>query len=128
MCRLREVKDPDARDPYGRRLSDRLGHLSQRAAVDIKDCANVCDTFSRKGPLIRILKGSVWEARLISFIKRFEKRRLEFQQALATHTAIVVDSIEQTVRSIDSRLVVGFCSTSHVHGADHHYVQVTVNY
>lgn len=102
---MRDVKDPDARDPYGRPLSDRLEHVSQKAAVDIKDCANVCDTFARKGPLIRILKGNVWEVRLIAFIKRFDKRRSEFQQALTAHTALVVDSIEQAVKAIDARLV-----------------------
>ncbi|KAK7678018.1 hypothetical protein QCA50_018958 [Cerrena zonata] len=104
LIQLRDVKDPDVRDPYGYPLSNRLEQLSQKAAVDIKDCANVCDTFARKGPLIRILKGSVWERRLVSFIGRFEKRRTQFQQALATHTALVVESIELTVKAIDARL------------------------
>ncbi|CAL1709434.1 unnamed protein product [Somion occarium] len=104
LIHLKDVKDPEARDPRGKPLSDRLGYLSQKAAADIKDCANVCDTFARKGPLIRALKGAVWEGRLVAFIKRFDKRRSEFEEALAIHTAWVVDSIALTIGSMEAKI------------------------
>ena len=60
--------------------------LADRAALDIKACANVCDTYSKKKLLVKVLKGPAWDARLTDFLDRFAKLQSEFKMALALYT------------------------------------------
>ncbi len=103
--RLRDIKDPKDVGPDGRTLEARLQSLSDNAAADIKACANACETYIKKRLLVKVLKGKVWESKLIDFIGTFTKRRAEFEFALAIHTAKAVESMKRTVESIDEKWV-----------------------
>lgn len=76
--------------------------ISEQAAKDIKECANVCDTYARKRPVVRILKGYAWESRLIGYIAVFEKRRAQFEEALAIRTARSVDAMRTSMKQVEA--------------------------
>lgn len=71
----------------GRVLKDRLEELAEKTASDIKECANLCDTFLKKRLLVKVFRGPVWAERLAAFVQVFEGRKADFQFALAMHTA-----------------------------------------
>lgn len=52
--------------------------------------------------LVKVLKGPVWEGRLVKFAGVFTKRRSEFEFALAIHTAAGVDAAIQTLGNVDN--------------------------
>jgi hypothetical protein len=52
-------------------------------------------------PIVKILKGPVWEGKLAAFAATFTKRRSEFEFALSIHTALGVDAANQTLGSVD---------------------------
>lgn len=80
--------------------------LAVKAAEEIKNCANACDTYSKKKMLVKVLKGPIWEGRLAEFITRFSQLRSDFRLALAIHTAKVTDGVKTTVDAIDEKYVV----------------------
>ena len=61
--------------------------IALQTARDIKDCANACDTYSKKKLLVKVLKGPVWAEKLGGFVAVFAERKHEFQLALAIHNA-----------------------------------------
>lgn len=79
--------------------------LAVRAAEEIKNCANACDTYSKKKMLVKVLKGPIWEGRLAEFITRFAQLRSDFKLALVMHTAKVTDGVKMTVDAIDEKYV-----------------------
>ena len=81
----------------------RMQTLSEQTARDLKDCANVCDTYAKKRLLVRVLKGQIWDAKLVEWIGKFTTRKAEFEFALSVHTARAVDSVEVTVTGIDTK-------------------------
>ena len=91
--------------PDGRTVEARLQTLVNRAKDDIKSSANVCDTYSKKKLLVRVLTGQAWEARLAGCIETFTSRKQEFEFALAIHTAKAVDSVKTTLEAMDQKFV-----------------------
>lgn len=79
--------------------------LCEKAASDIKDCANACDSYSKKRLVVKVLKGHTWETKLVGFVSTFTTRKADFQQALAIHTARTVDAIQTMVQGIDAKYV-----------------------
>lgn len=69
----------------------------KQVAEDIKDCANACDTYSKKRLLVKVLKGPIWEARLAEHVVRFHQRKKELKFALSLHTATVTDDVKHTL-------------------------------
>ncbi|KAJ3543517.1 hypothetical protein NM688_g5844 [Phlebia brevispora] len=104
LVQLRDVKDPSAVGPDGRTIEARMQALSNQTAEDIKECANVCDTYAKKRLLVKVLKGQVWEAKLVTWVGTFTKRKDEFQFALSIHTASAVDSVKYTVEAMDKKI------------------------
>ena len=95
--RLRDVHDRNDVGPDGRTIEARLQGLVEKTATDIKDCANACDTYSKKRLLVKILRGQSWETKLVGFAGVFTQRRVQFEQALTMHTARIVDAIHEDV-------------------------------
>ena len=89
----------------GRVLKDRLEELAQKTAMDIKECANVCDTFLKKKLLVKVFRGPVWAERLAAFVQIFESRKAEFQFALAMHTANSLTDVKRQNFEIKARYV-----------------------
>lgn len=77
--------------------------LAENAARDIKDCANVCDTYSKKKLLVKVLKGPAWDARLTDFLDRFTKLRSEFKMAFALYTMRSTSETHGKVHDIDEK-------------------------
>lgn len=96
-----------------------MQELAKVTADDIKDCANACDTYSKKKligscdfPLtqpvispnilltVKVIQGPIWECKLLDFVGRFTKRRSEFEFALTIHTARGVDAANQTLSDV----------------------------
>ena len=79
-----EIDELSATD--GISIEDRLKSLVERTADDIKACSNVCDAYMKKRLLAKVLLGSVWDAKLLDFVKLFAERRQEFEFELTIHT------------------------------------------
>lgn len=104
LFRLRDIKDPAHVGHDGQSIQPRLESVSRRAAQDIKDCANACDTYLKKMLVVRVLRSSVWQERLSQFFGRFAERRRDFELALAIHTARAVDAVGASVDDMSKRL------------------------
>ena len=50
---------------------------------------------------VKVIKGPIWESKLLDFVGRFTKRRSEFEFALTIHTARGVDAANQTLGDVD---------------------------
>jgi len=90
-CSLRDVKNDRIIAPDGINIEDRLKSLVERTADDIKACSNMCDAYTKKRPLAKVLLSSVWDAKLLDFVKLFAQRCHEFQFELTIHTNQGVD-------------------------------------
>lgn len=79
--------------------------LAKEAAGTIKECANACDTYSRKKLVVKVLKGPIWEGQLGEFVTRFHSLKLEFHFALTAHTAKTIDGMKMTVEAVHETYV-----------------------
>ena len=86
-------------------LKDRLQELAEKTAEDIKQCANVCDTFLKKGILVKFFKGPVWASRMAGFVEVFAARKGEFQLALDMHTANSLEDVKLQNYEIQAKYV-----------------------
>ena len=99
------MQDPVIICPDGQPLEGRLQGVSKLAAQNIKECANLCDTYQKKTLLIKVLRSQVWETKLAGYISVFAQRRRDFELALAIHTANTVDSMSVSVDEMNKRCV-----------------------
>ncbi|TCD60695.1 hypothetical protein EIP91_009662, partial [Steccherinum ochraceum] len=99
LIQFKQLKQLNDVDFEGKPIMDRLQKLCETAAVNIRECANTCDSYTKKRLVVKVLKGLSWETKLVSFIGIFTRRKAEFLQALAIHNARTVDEIQ----SISSR-------------------------
>ena len=97
------MKDAKEVGPNGDTIEARMQSLSQKTADDIKACANECDTYNKKRLLVKVLKGQVWQDKLVEWIEKFAKRKDEFELALTMHTARTVDYTQKAVEALDAR-------------------------
>ncbi|KAI0265555.1 hypothetical protein BC834DRAFT_987866 [Gloeopeniophorella convolvens] len=81
LLQLRDVRDDEVVAPGQVSLEDRLGSLVSRTADDIKQCSNACDTYAKKKLLAKVFQGPMWDAKLLSFVSLFTKRRTDFEFA-----------------------------------------------
>ncbi|TBU25683.1 hypothetical protein BD311DRAFT_780186 [Dichomitus squalens] len=88
----------------GRPLKDRLEELAEKTAKDIKDCANLCDTFVKKKLLVKVFKGPVWAEKLSGFVQVFSDRKADLQFALAMHTANSLTDVKRQNYEIQAKL------------------------
>ena len=103
IFRLKSIRDLDILGPNGTMIQARMQVLVNQTAQDIKDCANACDTYSKKRLLVRVLVGPAWEGKLVAFTSTFAKRRMEFEFSLSIHTATGVDAIKAVTEAMNSR-------------------------
>jgi hypothetical protein len=81
-------------------IEDRLKSLVERTLDDIKKCSNVCDAYTKKRPLARVLLSSLWDAKLLEFVELFATRRQEFEFELTMRTSRGVDKANATLGAI----------------------------
>jgi hypothetical protein len=117
FSRLKNVKDAEEVAPDGTTIKGRMQEIVKGTADDIKACANgrpfvqivysnllcvkACDTYSKKKLVVKVLKGPIWEGRLVKFVGAFTKRRGEFEFALSIHTALGVDAANRALSTVD---------------------------
>jgi len=88
---LKGMKNDELIAPDGRNIEDRLKLLVDRTADDIKSCSNVCDAYTKKRLLAKVLLSTVWDAKLLDFVQLFATRKQEFEFELTMHTSQGVD-------------------------------------
>lgn len=93
LSSLKDVKIDNNIAPDGMSIEDRLRSLVKRTADDIRHCSNVCDTYGKKRLLAKVLLGSIWDAKLLEFVRLFNHRRLEFEFELSLHHTSQVDRL-----------------------------------
>ncbi|CAK5278372.1 unnamed protein product [Mycena citricolor] len=101
LTQLRNVKDADEVAPDGSTIKGRMQIIILATAEDIKACANACDTYCKKKLIVKVLKGPIWEGRLVAFVGAFTKRRTEFEFALSIHTALGFDAATRLIGTVD---------------------------
>jgi flagellar motility protein MotE (MotC chaperone) len=97
---LKDMENDKLIAPDGKSIEDRLKILVERTADDIKTCSNVCDAYMKKRLLAKVLLGSVWDAKLLDFVKLFATRRQEFEFELTMHTSQSVDKANSKLDAI----------------------------
>jgi hypothetical protein len=107
---LKDMENDKLIAPDGKSIEDRLKILVERTADDIKTCSNVCDAYMKKRLLAKVLLGSVWDAKLLDFVKLFAMRRQEFEFELTMHTSqsvdkanLKLDSIGEVMKALDEK-------------------------
>ena len=79
---LKDVENDKLIAPDGTKIEDRLRPLVTRMAVDIKLCSNVCDTYMKKRLLAKVISASIWDTKLLGFVRLFNHRRREFELSI----------------------------------------------
>ncbi|GJJ07003.1 hypothetical protein Clacol_001201 [Clathrus columnatus] len=102
LLQLRDIKDVDVVAPDGTIMAARLQKLIETTASDIKNCAMLCDTYSKKGPVVKVLEGTAWNSRLLGYVNLFNQRRNEFQLALTIHIACGIDEANQKIDALQA--------------------------
>jgi hypothetical protein len=97
---LKDVKNDKVIATDGRSIEDRLKPLVERTADDIKTCSNFCDAYMKKRLLAKVLLGTIWDAKLLDFVKLFDTRRQEFEFELTMHTSQGVDKANSKLDAI----------------------------
>lgn len=87
-------------------LADRLRDVADTAAADIRECANLCDTYYSKKLLVKVLKAPAWEAKLAEFLDRFAQRRSDFEFALSIHSTKTVEATKNAVHDIGNKCAI----------------------
>ncbi|KAJ6560408.1 hypothetical protein B0H19DRAFT_1147563 [Mycena capillaripes] len=101
LTQLKNVKDAEEVAPDGSTIRGRMQEIVKGTAEDIKSCANACDTYTKKKTIVKVLKGPIWEGKLVKFVGIFTKRRGDFEFALSIHTALGVDAANRTISAVD---------------------------
>ncbi|KAI0331154.1 hypothetical protein GY45DRAFT_1276344 [Cubamyces sp. BRFM 1775] len=104
LLQLDNIKDRDAVGPGGMTIEARMQNLVKQTADDITACGNACDTYAKKRLIVKVVKGSVWEGTLKTYIDIFAKRRKDFTFALAIHTGMGVDDANRKLNTLDHKI------------------------
>ncbi|KAJ8495156.1 hypothetical protein ONZ51_g1863 [Trametes cubensis] len=104
MVQLKGVEGHNHVGLDGRVLKDRLEDLAEKTAKDIKDCANLCDTFLKKRLIVKVLKGPIWADKLAGFVQTFADRKADFQFALTMHSANTMSDVKKQNYEIDAKI------------------------
>ncbi|PIL33406.1 hypothetical protein GSI_04028 [Ganoderma sinense ZZ0214-1] len=88
----------------GKTIDVRLTDSVMRTANDIKECANVCDTYSKKRLLVKVLKGPIWDDTLKGFIQLFADRKAEFNFAIVIHTGMAIDRANDKLDALTTKM------------------------
>jgi hypothetical protein len=99
--RLKDIENDKLTAPDGTSIEDRLKSLVDRTANDIKECSNLCDTYMKKRPLLKVLMSPVWDRQLLDFARLFADRRNDFQFELAVNTSQGVNKTNTKLDGIE---------------------------
>ncbi|KAI0766998.1 hypothetical protein C8Q74DRAFT_1369868 [Fomes fomentarius] len=103
LLQLQNVR-PDHVGRDGVAVGARLESLIKETARDIKECANACDTYSKKRLLVKVLKSSSWDGKLKEYIQLFADRKHAFVFAVSIHTGMAIDHANDQLDMLISRM------------------------
>ncbi|KAK1220821.1 hypothetical protein PQX77_016392 [Marasmius sp. AFHP31] len=99
LVQLRAIP-PEKKSSDGRlTVEGKLASLCIKIKKDIETCGNLCDTFSKKRFLVKLLKGPIYEIRLAEMGQTFDERQRELEFALLLFTAHGVQSHKDALRA-----------------------------
>ena len=75
----------------------------RQAADEIKQCANVCDTYAKKRWLVKFFTSQLWEATFIELAETFVKRQENLDRILTRIIAETVVHIDHNVSDLVRR-------------------------
>lgn len=101
---MRTIKDKDGEGPDGQTIKARIQERIKQTATDIKECANACDTYSKKNLVVKVLNSSDWDDTLKKFIALFAAHRKAFIFALSIHIAVVNDDTNRKIDKVDAKI------------------------
>ena len=101
-CSLQNLR-PNHVGRDGITISSRLEELIKQTASDIRECANTCDTYSKKRLLVKVLKSGAWDQTLQDYISLFAERKNAFVFAVSIHTGMQIDRANDQLDVLISR-------------------------
>ncbi|KAL1749257.1 hypothetical protein HDZ31DRAFT_27873 [Schizophyllum fasciatum] len=101
---LRLIRDAQHIASDGTTLENNIKPLMPRIADDIIACGNVCDAYTKKSMVAKVLKSFIYEQRLADFGERFAQRRSSLDLALSVHTVVGVHENGQTLSTMHDSL------------------------
>ena len=120
LLQLQTIQDPEIVNPNdGLTIEGRMQQLMVQIAEDIKQCGNACDKYSKNGVvceslptllnifshshcIVRVIKSPIWEGRLAQYADVFAERKKEIHFALASHTALGVDTANRNLLTVQA--------------------------
>ncbi|KAI0666572.1 hypothetical protein C8Q78DRAFT_434848 [Trametes maxima] len=103
LLRLREI-DAAGTTPDGQTAKTRLQKLVTDTAGDIKDCANACDTYSKKKLLTKVFNSSSWDDKFKGFLTLFTERRKAFSFELELYVGKGMNDANRKLDGVDEKL------------------------
>ncbi|KAI0766856.1 hypothetical protein BD413DRAFT_567569 [Trametes elegans] len=104
LCELQNIKDEDTPGPDGTTIKARMQTLLDQTTKDIKECANACDTYSKKKLIVKVLRSSSWDSKFVGFLNLFSDRREAFMLALNMHVGKGVDKANAKLDKTNEKL------------------------
>lgn len=87
---LRDI-EPGHAGVDNRTIGQRLAELVSIIERDIFECANACDTYSKKTHLVRVVQRTAWNEIMQRWVGNFSKYKTMVLNAVEMHTRIVDD-------------------------------------
>ncbi|GAW07240.1 hypothetical protein LENED_009217 [Lentinula edodes] len=115
FVQLRVIAPNQKESNRGFTVEESLKKICFRIAEDIWSCANLCDSYSKKRLLVKLLKSPIYEGRLAGYIQTFVERRTELHTVLGMFTAHKIHSTfsllennQEVLKSINNSIQVIF--------------------
>ncbi|KAJ3891482.1 hypothetical protein GG344DRAFT_47310 [Lentinula edodes] len=115
FVQLRVIAPNQKESNRGFTVEESLKKICSRIAEDIWSCANLCDSYSKKRLLVKLLKSPIYEGRLAGYIQTFVERRTELHTVLGMFTAHKIHSTfsllennQEVLKSINNSIQVIF--------------------
>ncbi|VDC07696.1 unnamed protein product [Peniophora sp. CBMAI 1063] len=93
LLRLKDMRDDGMRitRPDGTVLKDQLRECLDSIEASVKECSNMCDTYSKKSLLSKVVHGPIWNTRLAGYVATFRDHRGKLEFTLVARTGLGVD-------------------------------------
>lgn len=85
-------------------IAERMQHLIQDAAEDIKNCANACNAYAKTFIVSKVLLSGSWSDDFKKYMERFLTRRDDFVLALSIYTGHAVNAANDKLDIANGKL------------------------
>ncbi|TRM70480.1 hypothetical protein BD626DRAFT_449032 [Schizophyllum amplum] len=102
---LRLIRDSHHRAPDGTVLENTIRPLMPIIAQDITACGNVCDAYTNKSIIAKVIKSFTYEQRLAEYGEKFSQHHKSLHFAISLHTTMGVYQLDEKV-SVNTKMLV----------------------